>query len=147
MATTNRETERDALVALIQAAMVGTGLPLQALYGYQTVLFAKEKKLAAMVVASAGTMGDARKTGNEGVTFYFNLHAFVLYEKGPTWTEQQSEDRIDLIEKELRALLKANTGATKKYAFEGRTAINSLVLSGEEYRREVMPVSVWLPNG
>lgn len=147
MATTNRKTERGTLKTLIETAMVGAGLPLQAVYGYQTVAFAKAKQLATMVLASAGTQGDVRHAGNAGVTFYFYLHAFVLYEKGAGWTETQSEDRIDDIEYALRALLKANTTSTKKYALEGRTQIGSLVLSGEEYRREVLTVSVWLANG
>lgn len=151
MALINREVERDALVALITADMVGAGQPVQVIYGYQTVLFAENKALTAMIVTSAASERDLRKTGNDGSTLFFDVHVFVLFEfaddSGNTWTEAQAEDRLDLIEHELALLLQANSTSTKKYAYAGRSQAGSLVLSGEEYRREIIPVSVWLANG
>jgi hypothetical protein len=66
---------------------------------------------------------------------------------GKDWLEADAEDRLDLIEKEIYDVLKANRTSTRRYTVEGRTQTASIMLDGEEYRRELIPVSVWLPNG
>lgn len=139
---TNRETERDALVALVNANMVGDGLQLQACYGYQDVKSWPGKENPAMVISSAGTERTKNAAGSGGwiTTFYFNVDAFVLY-AFENWDEADCEDRLDLVEVKFFELLQANTTSTKKY-IPGRSQAGSAVIGGEEYRRERIPVGV-----
>lgn len=147
----NRKTEREFLADLFETNLVGSGLPLQVVYPYQTVQFAEDKVLTALIVTSGGSGRDLKKTGNNGATLYFDLHVFVLFEfqddEGNAWTEQDAEDRLDLIEMEIAELLQTNSTSTKAYKHESRSQTGSVVLSGEEYRREVIPVGVFFPNG
>ena len=78
---TNRETERDILVGLVNGAMVGDGLPLQACYGYQDVKSWPGQKSPVMVISSAGTERIKVAAGDGGwqTTFFFNADVFVLY--------------------------------------------------------------------
>jgi len=139
---TNREIERDALVALVNANMVGSGLPLQACYGYQDAKSWPGKQSPVLIISSGGSerIKNAASTGGWITTFYFHADAFVLY-ADDTWTEADCEDRLDLIDVELFELLQANSHSKKKYN-PGRSTAGSVVISGEEYRRERTPIEV-----
>ena len=54
MTITNRETVRDALGTLLSAALVGTGKPAQAFYGYMVGDFAGQSPV--VVLTSSGTV-------------------------------------------------------------------------------------------
>lgn len=142
MTATNRETGRDALVSLLTTPLIGTGKPAQALYGYLKGDFQGQSPV--VVVTSAGTGTEKRavtsKVKNE---FYFVVHTFTLYAvEGTDWGEDDTEDRCDLLEKTIRETIAANVN-TANWAFieiDGRSSIDSVIIGGEEYRHEAIPI-------
>lgn len=143
MATANRETGRDALVSLLTTALVGTGKPAQAIYGYLVGDFAGQSPV--VIVASDGTEEDQRTNDSRRENeFYFNAHTFTLFaQRGDTsWTEAHVEDRLDLLEKTIRETLAANR-STATWAFieiDGRSTVDNVLVAGEEYRHEIIPI-------
>jgi len=99
--TTNRETVRDALASLLSSALTGTGKPVQAVYNYP---IGKIEETPVVYVASSGTarqragVGDARWNSY----FVFEVATFVRdADAANGWTENEVEDQMDLIDKEI----------------------------------------------
>lgn len=99
--TTNRETVRDALAALLNTALVGVGLPVSVVYGYPIGVI---DQTPTVCIASSGT---ARQRAGIGDTrwnsyFVFDIFSFVRdADAANGWTEAQVEDQLDLIDKEI----------------------------------------------
>lgn len=144
MTITNRETKRDALVTLFSSSLVGTGKPAQAVYGYLVGDFGGLSPV--VVVSSAGSEREQRAvTSRQENTFYFTIYTFTLYsEKGTNWKEDDCEDRVDLLEKTIAEIIATNR-SNSNWAFltlDGRSVVDSVMIAGEEYRRESMPVAM-----
>jgi hypothetical protein len=140
--TTNRETARDYLVSLLTAACVGTGKPAQAIYGY--LKGDLEGQSPVIVVASAGAEMEKRAvTSKQKNGFYYTIYTFTLYaQDGTAWGEDDVEDTVDLLEKTIRETIAGNL-SNDYWAFieiEGRSTISSVMIAGEEYRMESIPV-------
>ena len=144
MTIANRETGRDALVTLLSTALVGTGKPAQAVYGYLKGDFGAESPV--VVVTSSGTLPDQRAiTSRQENEFYFTIYTFTIYTiAGTTWGEDDVEDRVDLLEKTIRETLASNR-STANWAFieyDGRSTVDTVLISGVEYKREAIPIKV-----
>ena len=144
MTTMNRETARDALTTLFSTALVGTGKPAQSVFGYLPGDFGNASPVVAL--GSAGTEPEQRAvTSRQKNNFYFNVYVFVAYAvAGTTWGEDDAEDRLDLIEKTIRDTIAANR-STANWAFieyEGRSSVDSSIVGGVEYRREIIPIRI-----
>lgn len=138
----NRETVRDQLATLLNTALVGSGKPAQAVYGYQVGDF--QGNSPAVVVTSVGTgRGSSLIAG--ATEFPLEVHTFVLYatEDG-SWTEAQSEDRLDLLEKSITDVINdANdSGTWISIEMNGQSEIDAVEIGGDEYRHEVIPVLI-----
>jgi len=142
MSIENRETGRDALVTLLTAALVGSGKPAQAVYGYKKADFGGQSPV--VIVGSAGTMPEQKAvTSRQKNTFYFNIYVFTLFaEEGTEWGEDDAEDRTDLIEKTIRETLADNrSNDTWAYiGYDGRSVVDEILVAGVEYKRETIPV-------
>lgn len=144
MTITNRETVRDALGTLLSSALVGTGKPAQAFYGYMVGDFGSQSPV--VVLTSAGTEQEQRQvTSRQKNTYFFTIFTFTVYaQDGTTYGEDDVEDVVDLLEKTIRETL-ANNRSTANWAFieyDGRTVVDTAMIAGEEYRREAIPVRV-----
>lgn len=134
----NRETARDALAALINTAMVGTGKPVQAVYGYLVSDLAGQSPVVC--VTSAGSER-VRLTGmGSRAAFLLRVDVFVLYNDQDGWTEADAEDRLDLIETTLATLVDANQRSTpwEALSYAGPTSRTQAVavVGGESYAWE-----------
>ena len=142
----NRETVRDQLATLLTAALVGSGKPAEAVYNYQVGDF--EGKSPVVVVTGAGSGRGNPLIYGEG-SFLFEIHTFVLYalEDG-SWTEAQSEDRLDLLEKSIADVLNdANDSDTwMSVTMNGESEVDGVEIGGDEYRHEVIPVRVTIQD-
>jgi hypothetical protein len=140
--STNRETVRDAFVALLTSGLVGSGKPVQAVYGYQTGDFNSQSPV--VVVSSSGSEREKFTLKAQRSLLYFNIFVFVLYSDKADWGEDDAEDAVDLIEKEIADLVRDNrqTANWTDLQLEGRSLLSSLrmTLGGEEYRLETMTV-------
>jgi len=146
---TNRETVRDALATLLETALTGSGNPAQAVYAYQVGDFGGRSPV--VVVSSAGSERDHRTMGERYHNFfYLNVYVFVLYaDPGTDWGEDNAEDRVDLLEKEIADVLMDNF-STDDWVYiqlDGRSVRDSVEIGGQEYIREVIPVRVEVYDG
>lgn len=151
MAAVNRQTARDQLASLLNTALVGSGLPAAAVYGYLIGDF--QNQMPVVVVGSAGS---ERKRVYLGTSvwetwFYYTVYAFVLYaDASASWDENDAEDRVDLIEKTICDVLMTNktlAGYWDSIEFAGRSEITTYEEGGKAYRVETFPVKVRVING
>lgn len=207
---TNRSTVRASFAALLRAGLVGTGLPVQAVWQYMRANF---RGIWPVVLVSSG--GSSRKkmsrdTLNRG-SFLFNVDSFVLHSETPvqatnnpaagsnivinipdtslftvgstalilddvseeiitinavvpnvsiqattllnsytlplaqSWTEANSEDTIDLIEKKIADIISdnyVNEAIGLWIEVAGDSNIDNVLVAGRVYRHEIMPVRI-----
>lgn len=146
--STNRETVRDALLTLLSAALTGASNPAQAVYGYLVGDFQGQSPV--VVVSSAGSQREPFQLKGQRNLLYFNIYVFVLFDDPDTgWDEDDAEDRIDLIEKEIADVVIDNrkTANWTHIRLEGRSTVDSMQIGGSEYRREVMTVRIETVDG
>lgn len=141
MTVSNRETARDALTALLSAALTGTSGIVQEVYGYRVADFAG--KSPVVVVSSAGSQRKRRTMQGSGNTVYLQVDTFVLYADGDTWGEDDAEDRLDAIEAAIAGVISDNENATNWYSLrqDGRSNRVDVPVGGVEYAREVTVVA------
>lgn len=139
---TNRETGRDALAGLLSTALVGTGLPAQAVYGYQKSDF--EGQSPVVVVLSAGTRRQRFGVGTQKYRSWFAYEVLVFVadaDEAVSWTDADVEDRLDLIEKEIADVVADNRSTTNwddlKHD-EGFGQILPAVVGGKPYKMEII---------
>ena len=140
--TANRETSRDALATLLDTALTGVGNPVQTVYNYQIGDFQGQSPV--VVVSSGGTERTPYTFEGDRATFHLNIFVFVLYDDEGDWGEDDAEDRIDLIEKDIAETLESNQRTTnwESIQYSAGTTVDSVEIGGDEYRREVIPVVV-----
>ena len=144
----NRSVMRAELATALEAALVSDDdtKPLDALFAYQAADFGG--KASVMTITSAGIQRAPeveRSGGGWSIRWaYFNLHVFILYANGEDWTEEDSEDRIDLVEKMTAdALIAAyGTGNLEIIEYNERSQIAPEQIGPLEYRHEVIPIRI-----
>lgn len=147
----SRQPSRSYLAGLLNTALVGTGKPVNAVYGYLPADFGQLFKV--VTVSSGPAMpGQYDLTGictRLNFTLYIDL--FVRYSDGAGWTEANSEDALDQIYSLIVPVIFANPGKGSNVlipwsyiAFpEGqRSEPGSAVVGGKQYRWENIPVEV-----
>ena len=142
--STPREAARKQLATLLEAALVGSGKPAQAVYPYQVGDF---KGATPVVAVTSGPM--RRRLDSMGEcwrkSFQLLVYVFVAYSDDAGWTEAMAEDAIDAIEDGIAAVILANprTDAwVTIYYDDGATQLDGVVIGGEEYRRELITFDV-----
>lgn len=102
--TVNRETVRDAFAALLNTALVGTGKPVSAVYGYLKGVITTDDPTPIVMVTSAGTARQRAGIGDTRWNSYFVLQVLTFVrdaDAANNWTEASVEDTLDLIDKEI----------------------------------------------
>lgn len=135
----SRETARDALAALLDTALVGAGLPAQAVYGYQIGDFEGQ---SPVVVVSSGP-SERIVAGMAGCWFTTHtlfVHVFVLYSDEGSWGEDDAEDALDTIEASIADVVLANqrTAAWDNLRYGEPTLPGAVEIAGVEYRTEAI---------
>lgn len=138
MASTSRKTVRDALTGLLQTALVGSGKPAQAVYGYQVGDFGGQ---SPVVVVASGPIERERK--GFGPCWHTSatllVYVFVAY-AATGWTEANAEDALDSVEAAIADVVLANSSTATWHGlkYEGPTEPDGVEIGGVEYRREVI---------
>jgi hypothetical protein len=137
----NRSDARKALAQLLGDGVSAAGV----VFDHQADDFGG--KSPAICVTSAAserqrlTIGDTRGRA----TFGLALHTFVVYrDKAAGWTPAQAEDRLDLLEQQIFAVMLANprTASWKTIAYGDPTEARDIVtIGGVVYLHEVIPVA------
>lgn len=141
MVQPTRETARDALASLLTTALSGI---CQAVYAYQVGDFEKRSPVVVITGDSANRERQSYGGSMWNTTFRYHIHSFVLYTQGTIWTEADAEDAIDDIEQAIAGMVDSNTSGTiwDYLSFVGDTQMDSVVIGGEEYKHEAIPVQV-----
>lgn len=136
----NRKTIRQALATLLTAELVGAGKPVQALYRYKASDFNGQSPV--VVVTSAPTNRAKQAQTTRVASFVdMDIYTFVSYAEAG-WTEEQSEDNLDDLEKEISDVLMDNesTDSWAYIAFKGDSELDFIIIGGKEYRVEIIHV-------
>jgi hypothetical protein len=137
----DRKTLRKAYATLLQNNLVGSGLPVQAVYSYQVGDFGG--KSPVVIVSSGGALRQRLTfTGSQPI-FWLNVHVFILYAtEDKSWTEEMAEDALDTIENALASIndLNQHGACWDAVTQEERSRTDSIVIGGLEYRVEVFPI-------
>lgn len=109
MASANRETVRDALAALLNTELAGTGKPVQAVYGYLESDF-EDQSPVVMVLTAGIRRTRPYSSSNEWESFMrFELLAWVLdADTGSGWTDQNVDDKVDEVEAAIADVIQDN---------------------------------------
>lgn len=141
--STSRETARDALVTLLTAALVGTGLPTKTVTGAKVTSL---KGLTPLVsVLSAGTLRERVTFMGDMPTFYLEVQVWVR-QACTGWTNAQAEDALDTIESLIAAVYQDNRGTANWAAleFNGASSIREVSVGGGPFYMERLPTLVKL---
>jgi hypothetical protein len=140
-----RETARDALATLLSAALVGSGLPAQAFYGYPVADFQQQSPVVILRSAGSERTMETMSTRRRSLLHY-DIISFTLYaDTASNWTEANAEDRLDAIEQVIDETLSANlvNGTTwADIGYEGKSSTGNVTLGGEQYRYELIPLLI-----
>ena len=136
----DRETVRDGLTGLLTTALVGTGLPVQAVLGYRAGTF--DGKSPVVVVSSAGIEHRRMTMAGSLATVYLQVDVFVLYSDEGTWGEDDAEDALDDIEQRIYDVIDANqvNAYWRSIDYAERTQRVDVAVGGVDYIREVIQV-------
>lgn len=104
----------------------------------------------AVFVISSGTNRDKTATAGFGAVFDFEIHNLILYaDADANWSEQEAEDALDLLEYELSQFMGEKTNLKndlwKSIRYLGRSIIGKLVIGGNTYQDEIIPIQVFVP--
>lgn len=141
--STSRETARDALVTLLETALVGDGLPAK------TVTGSKVESLSGLTplvsVLSAGTMREHLTFQGDRAIFTLEVQVWVL-QSVTGWTNAQAEDALDRIESLIAATYETAraTANWEIVEYANATAISELSVAGIPYYMERIPTTVKL---
>lgn len=206
----DRSVSRAMLATLFRAGLVGSGLPVQAVYEYQRADFRGIWPVVCVRSAGSSRSKLSTDTTNKG-RFRFEVDTFVLHSEIPvlatsnpaagsnvvisvpdtslftvggtarisdvtgeeiitinaivanvsvrattlvasyttpalqSWTELQSEDTLDLIEKEIADIIDdnfVNDAAGLWIEIDGQSTVDNILVGGRVYRHESIPLVV-----
>lgn len=140
MSSPDRKVAREALAMLLRG-----GVPAaQAVYSYQKAKFDGESPVIA--VTSAGSERERFTMQGSMATFFFDINVFVLHADAESgWTEQDGEDTLDLLEKQIAAVIDQHTSTQvwSNLNYTDRSDIQPLQMpEGHNYLYEVISVSL-----
>lgn len=138
----NRETVRDAMAALLNTALVGTGLPVQAVYAYRVGDLGGQSPV--VVVSSAGSERPRMTAAGGRTTVLLQADVFVLYSDEDAWGEDEAEDRLDLIEKTIAETIHSSqvTANWQAVDYAAQSERVDVEVGGLEYAREMILLRV-----
>lgn len=138
----NRKTIREALAALIDAALDSTW----DVFNYGTSVFLGRAR--NIIVASGDTDYPDMAAGEiaSDAEFDFGIGIFILYASdAQSWTAQNSEDALDLGRKYIADIVKDNENNANWHRLKsnGRSRVGIVEdEGGAPYRYEIVPVRV-----
>ena len=141
--STSRKAARGALKTLLEAQLVGAGLPVK------TVVDSKVTDLSGLTplvsVLSGGTLSEPLTFQGDHPTFGLEVQVWVLQE-GTDWTTAEAEDALDDIEALIRGVYEANRGTAnwEILRYDGPSTIREIAVAGVPYFVERIPTTAKL---
>lgn len=141
----SRKASREALAVLLEAALVGTGLPVK------TVSDSKQTSLEGttplVTVLSTGSEREPLTFQGDQTNFLLSVQVWVL-QSGTDWTLAQAEDALDAIEALIAATYESNRGTGTWDVLErtGPTTVVEVAVAGVPHYLENVPTRVRLAH-
>jgi hypothetical protein len=139
----SRKTIRQALAAAMTTGLVGAGKAAKKLYRYKPSQFGAETTHIIVLTAASSDRSKQAQPVRANSVIGFEIWTFVLY-SAEGWTEENSEDKLDDMEKEIIDWLLDN--ADNNANWDGitiePTEIDIVSVGGKTYRQEVIPIQV-----
>ena len=144
----NRQTIREEFGSLLNAKLVVAEESAQVLYTYQVADF--EAASPVVVISSSGSLRSKLALNSiSNSLVYLDIHLFVAYtmtdaEGVIVWSEEDSENRLDLLEKQVFDVVIDNLVHLpywSKIEEVGRSTIGDTPIAGEGYRHEIIPLA------
>lgn len=130
------------MAALLNTALVGTGLPVQAVYAYRVGDLGGQSPV--VVVSSAGSQRPRMTAAGGRTTVLLQVDVFVLYSDEDAWGEDEAEDRLDLIEKTIAETIHSSqvTANWQAVDYAAQSERVDVEVGGLEYAREMILLRV-----
>lgn len=137
-----RAQVRAALKTLFESALVGTGLPVQAILAYPPAKPTGQSPL--VYLRSAGARRLPTTHALSAVTYRVDVVVLVLHSDGNTWDADDAEDALDAIEDLIASVIDANQHNARWQAltYAKDSAVDLVAVSGTPHRREIIPLAV-----
>lgn len=137
----NRSTTRDQVVSLLEAALVGTGLPVKTVSGSKQNTL--EGNTPLVIVHSAGSGRDSATFQGNVASFHFLLQVWVL-QTATDWTAAQAIDAVDEIESLIAGTAESNRNTDNwgLIKYDGITSVTEIEVAGVPYYVEEIPIVV-----
>lgn len=139
----SRKTLRQALATAMTTDLVGAGKAAKKLYRYKPAKFEAETTHIIVLTAAASDRSKQAQPTRAYSSIHFEIWTFVLY-SADGWTDEQSEDKLDEMEKEIIDWLLDH--ADNQDSWEGitisPTEIDVVAVGGKPYRQELIPIEV-----
>lgn len=134
----SREVGRKALATLLEAALVGDGLPVKVVTSAKPVKLAGQTPLVA--ITSDGSSRERMTLEGNRANFYLNVLVFVQQAEGD-WTDAEAQDTLDTIERIIEETYVANTSTDnwEEIAYDDRTIVKEMSIEGNPYYVEWIP--------
>ncbi len=138
----NRKTIRKALTALLETALVGAGKPAQAIYDYKASDFEGQSPVIVVSSGPSDRTKQAQPTRANSLIL-LDIDVFTAYAEA-NWTEENSEDAQDDLEKAISDVLLDNdtTNDWEQLQFNGASEVDFNVVGGKLYRQETIRVQI-----
>ena len=135
---TNRKDIRKAVAAGLVTAMTTA----QAVYGYQKSDFDQQSPVVR--VYSSGSERPSITARGARSKFFLSVEIWVLYATGATWTEENAEDAIDTLEKELIGWIADNqvTSLWTHLEYARPSLMGTVTVGGVPYLVEEFSIAV-----
>lgn len=150
--STNRQLAREALAGLLATALTGAGNPVDSVYGYQLGDFGGKSPVVLVVSGGSARAQAGLGSARHANRFRLTLMTFVAAaDAGAGWSEQDVEDRLDLIDKQIADVLADNRGKKQDASLpwdyialeaDAFTDIRPAVVGGKAYWLETTSVIV-----
>lgn len=142
MTIKTRKEVREKIKVVLNAAMVGVGLPVQETYDYMATTFGG--KSPVIVIGSSGMVAnpEIQQFGGDWFPVYwYEILSFVARDSD----EAASEDELDLVAQKLYETLEANqtlSGWWEALSYSDRSTIVPVAVGGDPYWLETTVVQM-----
>ena len=139
MTMADRQVIREALATALLIAIPD----YEEVIGHTTQDFGGKTPVAT--VLSAGSDRPPMTAVGGRSTFFYSLNHWVLYaSEDDSWTEQNAEDKMDDLERQLAQFVHANRSTThwNDLAYDSRSIIRNIPIGGDTYLHEQFSIKV-----
>lgn len=140
---TNAATIRKTFAALLESARVADDLTAEVVYDYEKGDLGQRR--VVVEVTSRGSNRPRLTLQGRRTTTFMDVLILVAYWDDDGWSEDDAEDRLDLLEAEVIDVVDTNTSKTGSWRhmdLANRSTTEFVIIGGLEFKRMTIPLQV-----